>query len=189
MRKPYAWMACLAVVGGMLSVGVAGRSSASESKAPLPTVASVDLNRYIGRWYEIARTDNRFERSCAGDVTATYGLLEDGQVSVLNECRRKDGSTERAHGKAKIADRQTNAKLRVTFFWPFYGDYWIIELDKDYRYAVVGEPDRKYLWILSRSAEMDDATYQRLVKRIAELGYDASKVMRTPQPSASGRKS
>src|SRR5262249_38371425 len=149
-------------------------------RAKLPTVASVDLNRYLGRWYEIAKIPNRFERSCARDATANYALLEDGQIAVLNECRRQDGSIDRAHGKAKITDKQTNAKLKVTFFWPFYGDYWIIDLDQDYRYAVVGEPDRKYLWILSRSPEMDEATYKGLLNKISELGYDASRVTRTP---------
>lgn len=184
MRKSLALKLCFGVVAGLMVVG-----SAVGDKATLEVVSSVDLNRYVGRWYEIARTDNRFERSCAGDVTATYTLMPDGQVSVLNECRRKDGSTDQARGKAKVADRGTNAKLRVTFFWPFYGDYWIIVLDKDYQYAVVGEPDRRYLWILSRSPEMDEATYRGLLKRIEELGYDKGKVLRTPQPGATGGKS
>ena len=124
--------------------------------APLTTVDHVDLQRYVGKWYEIARYPNRFQRKCQSDTTATYTLREDGKVQVANACREKDGTMTTANGTAKVVDPKTNAKLKVTFFWPFYGDYWILGLGPDYQYAIVGEPDRKYLWILSRTPAMDE---------------------------------
>ena len=148
----------------------------------LKTVEHVDVSRYMGTWYEIARFDQWFERGLVG-VTATYKLLDNGKVDVLNAGRKGtlDGKLKTAHGKAKIADRQTNAKLKVTFFWPFYGDYWIIGLGKDYEYAVVGEPKRKYLWILSRSPKLDPAVYSAIVEKIKAAGYDLTKLELTPQ--------
>ena len=148
-------------------------------KTDLQTVSSVDLKRYVGVWYEIARYPNRFEKKCAAAVTATYELRDDGKISVLNQCIEANGKTRRAKGKAKVVDPKTNAKLKVTFFWPFYGDYWIIDLDPDYRYAVIGEPNRKYLWILSRTPEMDPATYAAILERLAVKGYDSAKLVPT----------
>ena len=148
---------------------------------PLKTVDSVDLKRYAGDWYEIARYPNRFQKDCDSDVHARYMLRPDGRVSVRNECRKANGRPDVANGTAKVADAKTNAKLKVTFFWPFYGDYWIIDLDQQYRYAVVGEPDRKYLWILSRTKELDEATYKQILRRVAENGYDTSKLVKTKQ--------
>ena len=157
---------------------------AEGSKSDLTTVQSVEVGRYLGRWYEIARYPNRFQKQCAGDTTATYSLLKDGRIEVLNQCRKSDGKMDDAKGKAKIADKKTNAKLRVTFFWPFYGDYWIIGLDPEYRWAVVGEPGRKYLWILSRTPEMQQSDYDEAIRIIREKGYDPSRLMKTPQPKA-----
>mgnify|MGYP001436808827 CR=1 FL=1 len=111
----------------------------SAGRAPLTTVEKVDLERYAGRWYEIARYPNRFQRDCASDTTADYTLLKNGRVGVVNTCRKKDGKIKQADGKAKVV-AASNARLKVTFFWPFYGDYWIIGLDRDYRWGVVGEP-------------------------------------------------
>jgi apolipoprotein D and lipocalin family protein len=153
-------------------------------KQELQTVASVDLNRYMGDWYEIARTYNRYEAHCVADVKVHYELLPDGRMGLRNECRQSNGKTDSAHGHANIVDAVSKAKLRVTFFWPFFADYWIIDLDKDYRYAVVGEPDRKYLWIISRTPRLDAAEYQQLLKRIGEQGYDISKVQKTEQSQA-----
>jgi apolipoprotein D and lipocalin family protein len=157
--------------------------------APLPTQDWVDLARYAGRWYEIARLPNRFQEQCAGDVAASYMLSPDGRVTVRNECRRKDGSTTRADGVARRADDNGPAsRLKVRFapawlsFLPLvWGDYWIVELDRDYRHALVGEPSRKYLWILSRTPVMDDATYDSLVAVAARLGFDTARLARTPQ--------
>jgi apolipoprotein D and lipocalin family protein len=152
----------------------------SPTRQPLPTVASVDLKRYVGTWYEIARYPNRFQRKCTGDVTARYSLRGDGKVDVLNSCR-EGAKINQAKGTAKVDDPPTNSKLRVTFFWPFYGDYWILDLAPDYSYAVVGEPNRRYLWILSRSPRMDAHTYDRLLEKIRTLGYDPAGLMKTPQ--------
>ncbi len=147
---------------------------------PLTTVARVDLERYSGWWYEIARTPNRFENGCVGNVKVYYNQRPDGKFGVHNECLKKDGGKEISNAYAKAADG-TNSKLRVTFFWPFWADYWVIDLDEDYRYAVVGEPDRKYLWILSRTPAVDPELYRQIVQRIAEKGYDASKIVATRQ--------
>jgi len=159
--------------------------------APLPTQDWVDLARYAGRWHEIARLPNRFQEQCAGDVAATYTLRPDGRVTVVNECRKTDGQTTRAEGVARRADEKGPAsRLRVRFapavlsFLPFvWGDYWILELDPEYRYAVVGDPSRKYLWILSRSPVMDAATYESLLSAAGRLGFDTARLVKTPQSS------
>ena len=109
----------------------------SAKQSDLKVVPHVDLNRYVGQWYEIARLPNRFEEKCAGSVTATYSLLSDGKLKVVNRCRKASGEYTTASGKAKVVDKTTNAKLKVTFFWPFYGDYWILDLGSNYEYAVV----------------------------------------------------
>ncbi|MGA3295477.1 MAG: lipocalin family protein [Candidatus Acidiferrales bacterium] len=147
----------------------------------LRAVPQVDLQRYTGTWYEVARYANRFQRSCNRDTTATYTLRDDGKIKVVNACRTKQGNLKKIEGTARIADRTSNAKLKVTFFWPFYGNYWIIDLDPEYKYAVVGEPSRKYLWILSRTPAMSDAQYEQITRKIAGTGYDPSKLMRTRQ--------
>jgi len=120
----------------------------------LEVVPHVELEKYLGKWYEIAHLPARFQEGCS-DTTATYTLSKDGSISVLNECVR-NGKVKRAKGRAKVVDKSSGAKLKVTFFRPFYGDYWIIKLGDDYDYAVVGTPNRKYLWILSRTPQMDD---------------------------------
>ena len=151
---------------------------------PLETVNFVDLNRYVGQWYEIARYPHRFQEGCVGSK-ATYSLRDDGRVSVLNECYDKSfsGRLRSATGKARVVDKETNARLKVSFFWPFTGDYWIIDLGKDYEYAVVGHPDRKYLWILSRTPVMDDDVYQAILARLQKQEYDTAKLIRTAQKS------
>ncbi|MDQ7798949.1 MAG: lipocalin family protein [Candidatus Edwardsbacteria bacterium] len=150
---------------------------------PLQTVPKVDLNRYLGTWYEIATIPQRFQKGCTA-VSATYTLRPDGKISVLNECCKDslNGRYKAAKGKAWVTDRLTNAKLKVQFFWPFSGDYWIIELDSNYQYAVVGHPGRKYLWILSRNRKMDDPLYNDLMERIKNHGYELSAIIKTPQP-------
>ena len=160
---------------------VVGKVAFAKSKAALQTVPHVDLTRYVGRWYEIARYPTRFEKDCASDVTATYAQLSGGKIEVLNECRKADGQTKRSKGTANVVDKRTNAKLKVTFFWPFSGNYWIIDLPPDYSYAVVGEPDRKYLWILGRSSQLTESVYGQIVTRVRELGYDPSLLMKTTQ--------
>lgn len=149
----------------------------------LPAVAHVDLARYSGTWYEIARYPNWFERDCASDVTAQYSMRSDGKVTVRNACHKANGKIKVSNGTAKIVDTTSNAKLKVTFFWPFSGDFWIIDLAPDYDYAVVGEPSRKYLWILSRSAQLTPETYDRISTRLRELSYDPAKLVKTRQAS------
>ena len=144
----------------------------------LEVVAQVDLQRYLGKWYEIAHLPFRFENDCT-DITATYSLSKDGKISVLNECL-KDGKLKQAKGKAKVVDKSTRAKLKVTFFWPFSADYWIIDLGKNYDYAVVGTPNRKYLWILNRTPQMDDALFSQLVESAKWKGFDVNKLIKTP---------
>lgn len=162
------------------AIAAAVYASAS-AQAPLATVSHVELPRYLGRWYEIARYPNRFEKQCDRDATATYALREDGRISVLNACTRHDGSRDEAKGWAKVSDQATNAKLKVTFFWPFFGDYWILDLGPNYEYAVVGEPQRKYLWILSREPHMSEPQYREITSKLDAKGYDPNKLMRVTQ--------
>jgi apolipoprotein D and lipocalin family protein len=143
------------------------------------TVPFVDLKQYAGTWYEIARYPNRFQKNCVSDVRATYSMVTDGKLSVLNQCVQANGKMKTAKGRGKVVDRTGNAKLKVTFFWPFYGDYWILDLDPNYTFAVVGEQDRKYLWILSRTPEIDSNLYNQILERITNQGYDTSKLIQT----------
>ena len=158
---------------------VAGATQAAE-RAPLPTVAEVDLTRYAGAWYEIALLPNRFQRQCVADTQARYRLQE-GRVEVLNRCRRADGQVEDIRGHAKVVPDSANAKLRVSFFWPFYGDYWVLDLDPGYRRVLVGTPDRKYAWLLAREPQLDEAQLQDLLDKAASLGFERSAFRRTPQ--------
>lgn len=173
-------MSIIAVIASVCAASLRTPVWESPKQAPLASVNSVDLKRYIGKWYEIARYPNRFQRACASDTTAEYELKPNGKVGVVNTCRKSDGSIKKASGTAKVVD-PSNARLKVTFFWPFYGDYWIIGLDPEYRWAVVGEPHRKYLWILSRTPHMPEADYQRAVEQARAAGYDPQRLIRTPQ--------
>lgn len=149
---------------------------------PLESVPHVDLARYAGTWYEIASYPQRFQKGCTG-TTATYTLRADGTVEVLNRCARDSlaGRVTVARGRAKVVDRTSNARLKVSFFWPFWGDYWIIDLGRDYEYAVIGHPSRKYLWILSRTPTMATASYEGILERLRGQGYDAARLRRTLQ--------
>jgi apolipoprotein D and lipocalin family protein len=153
---------------------------------PLNVVEEVDIDRYAGLWYEIASYPQRFQRGCVA-TTATYTRLEGGRIRVENECRDEsfDGELRRIEGVAWVAEPdRAPAKLKVQFFWPFRADYWIIELDDEYRYAVVGHPSRDYLWILARTPTMDSTTYESLLTRLGEQGYERERLSRTLQPSA-----
>ena len=155
--------------------------SAEERKNELEVVQAVDLSRYVGRWYEISRLPNGFQKKCVDSVTADYAMRPDGQIEVINRCRKASGEYTTAKGRAKIVDKKTNAKLKVTFFWPFYGDYWILDLGPNYEYAVVGEPGRKYLWILSRSPQMDETVHRQLLEKMAARGFKTEMMIRTSQ--------
>ncbi len=157
-------------------------SHAANANAPLHVVPSIDLNRYQGKWYEIAHLPVWFQRDCAADTTATYTRKPDSKIGVLNTCRKADGSIKTASGTAHVAgDNGPNTKLKVTFFWPFYGDYWIIDLDPQYQWAVVGEPRRQCLWILSRTPHMPPALYNQILDRARAQGYDLSRLIVTAQ--------
>jgi len=163
-----------------------GACTTQTSGPPVQTVAAVDLQRYLGRWYEIARFPNTFQdgrgRRCV-QTTATYGLRPDGQISVENRCLdAADGNREiSASGRAYVVEGSNNARLRVTFFWPFYGDYWVIGLDPDYRWAVVGAPGRDYLWILSRTPTMTAADRAAAEATARAQGFDIGRLQETPQ--------
>ncbi len=148
--------------------------------APVPppeVVSHVELSRYTGTWYEIARYPNRFQKGCT-DASAAYKLGSNGSLTVLNSCL-KNGKLNTSQGKALVADPATNAKLKVTFFWPFSDDYWIIDLGEDYDYAVVSVPDRKYLWVLARSPQMDDSLYGQILERLKKEGFDIYRLEKT----------
>ncbi|OPY31786.1 MAG: outer membrane lipoprotein Blc [Methanomassiliicoccales archaeon PtaU1.Bin124] len=151
----------------------------------LETVTSVDISRYLGKWYEIAKFPVSFENGLVG-ITAEYSLLPNGKVRVVNSGHvgSIDGKLKVAKGKAWVVDRTTNAKLKVRFFWPFAADYWIIELGADYEYAVVSGPMKNYLWILSRRPVMDESLYQEILERLLEKGFDVSRLEKNLQSSA-----
>jgi apolipoprotein D and lipocalin family protein len=153
---------------------------------PLEAVPHVELERYLGTWYEIASYPQRFQEGCTG-TTATYTLRSDGEIDVLNKCRKGDldGPEDVAEGRARVVDRDTNAKLEVSFFGPFWGDYWIIDLGPNYEYAVVGHPSRDYLWILSRTPTLDDEVYHVILTRLEEKGYPLAPLQKTEQPADS----
>ncbi|AHW59565.1 lipocalin [Draconibacterium orientale] len=146
-------------------------------------VKELDLQKYLGTWYEIARYDHRFEQGMVG-VKANYSLRDDGKIRVVNSGYKNtlDGEYSEAIGKAKIPDPENEpAKLKVSFFWIFYGDYYVLELDKDYQWAVIGSSSDKYLWILSRSPQMSPEIYNDLLKRITDRGYDTSALIKVKQ--------
>jgi len=157
-------------------------TACTTSHPPLATVETVDLNRYYGTWYEIARLPNWFQKKCAADTQATY--RPDGEnVAVVNRCRTAEGEFEQADGIAKLVEGSQGAKLRVSFFRPFYGDYWVLALDPGYRWVLVGEPGRSYAWILAREPKLDEATLEALLAQAAALGFDRQAFLRTPHTS------
>jgi apolipoprotein D and lipocalin family protein len=166
------------IAAALLSTGLA--SCTLRPTVPLATVESVDLARYMGDWYEIALLPNRFQSMCVADTQASYRL--DGDVvRVRNRCRNAGGAIEQADGIAKVVEGSRNAKLRVSFFRPFYGDYWILALDPDYRWVLIGEPSRRYGWVLSRTPNLDDALLQIALDKAAALGFDRTAFRRTQQ--------
>jgi apolipoprotein D and lipocalin family protein len=151
--------------------------SVAQSKDEPETVERVDLGRYAGLWYEIAKIPNRFQRKCYRDTTANYKLRDDGRISVLNRCIDKEGNSIEASGIAKVMDSDTNAKLKVSFvslfgIQLFWGDYWIIGLGDDYEYAIVGHPARKYGWILSRGRQLSSEDLEKIKSILRERGYN-----------------
>jgi apolipoprotein D and lipocalin family protein len=171
----------------LAGVAMAGCVTTTErlNLPPLETVSSVEVPRYLGTWYEIASFPQSFQAGCTG-TTANYSLRPDGEIEVLNRCRKNslDGPEDTAKGRARVVDTTTSAKLEVSFFGPFWGQYWIIDLDPEYAYAVVGHPGRDYLWILSRTPQMSDATYEQILERLRAQHYELSRLQKTLQPSS-----
>jgi apolipoprotein D and lipocalin family protein len=161
-------------------------ANASATTPQLPTHPKVDLLRYMGVWHEISRLDHHFQKGCIGS-NATYTLRQDGEVDVVNRCTNEaDGSQREAKGRAWSVDPVDNSRLKVSFFWPFRGDYWIIELGSKYEYSVVGSPDRRYLWILSREPEMEESVYRGIVERLDRQGFPVDRLVRRPLKKQQG---
>ncbi len=161
----------------------AAMGAAQAELAPLQTVPSVDVPRYMGTWHEIAKYPNWFQKKCASSTQATYTLQANGQVQVLNRCKTDKGEWSEALGAARQIGGPTSPQLKVRFapewlsFIPLvWGDYWIIDLDPDYQWVVVSEPQREYLWILSRTPQMPAATYQTLLAKLEKLGFDLKRI-------------
>lgn len=147
-------------------------------------VKELDIEKYLGTWYEIARYDHSFERGLVG-VTATYSMREDGKIKVENSGYKGtlSGKKSVAIGKAKIPNPEISSKLKVSFFLWFYADYFVLELDKDYKWAIIGSKSNKYLWILSRTPQLEDVLYNDLLEKIKKRGYDTSKLIKVEQKS------
>ncbi len=159
---------------------------AQQPMQELKTVDKVDLDRYVGKWYEVARFPNRFQEKCTGEVTATYIKRGDGRIDVINQCRTLNSGMTEAVGLARIVDTTSNAKLKVRFapawlgWLPMvWGDYWIVALAEDYSYAVIGEPSRNYLWILSRTPTMPENSWLMAVAQAQKQGFDVAKLIKT----------
>jgi apolipoprotein D and lipocalin family protein len=172
--------------------GLLGGCAGIESEESLHTVPSVDLGRYAGTWYEIARLPMWFQRHCV-DSKAVYTVRSDGRVGVHNECVTDGGRLDTAEGVATVVDTQTNARLMVVFdnwFARLFGssregNYWILDLDPEYRTALVGTPDRRYMWILARAPRIDDDNYRKLVQLARRFGYPVERLIRDQRPSPS----
>jgi apolipoprotein D and lipocalin family protein len=184
VRSAVIALALVAVAGA----GVFATKTIAAELPPLVTVPTLDVSRYAGVWYEIARYPNSFQDQCAGDVKASYQQLPSGEIEVTNSCRNMDGLMSVVTGVARPLVNGQFSKLEVRFApkilasLPFvWGDYWVIDLAPDYQYAVVGNPGRTSLWVLARSPLMDDTTLQELLHRAAKQGFDPARVLRTPQ--------
>ncbi len=155
---------------------------AKEPTIDKTVVKELNLQRYLGKWYEIARYENRFERGLVG-VSVNYSMRDDGKINVVNKGYKGslDGEYSEAIGKAKVPDPDVPGKLKVSFFWIFYADYFVLDLDKDYQWSIVGSSSDKYLWILSRTPHMDPKLYNTLVQKLKARGYDVSKLVKVKQ--------
>jgi apolipoprotein D and lipocalin family protein len=176
---------CLTLLLLIMNTEIKSQISTPGKNEPV-TVNYVDLQKYTGVWYEIAKIPNSFQKSCASNTTATYKLREDGRIDVINRCKGNDGSINEAKGIAKVVDEKTNSKLKVSFvrilgISLFWGDYWIIGLDKDYKYAVVGSPDRKYGWILSRTPKLSQSDLNDVFEILRRQGYNTNDFEMTEQ--------
>lgn len=183
----------LASLLALIALGLPVPSSASSGAGaePLTTIAALDVPRYMGEWFEIARYENRFQRQCAGDTRAEYSLKDNGRLRVVNRCREEDGGITEAVGEARQIGGPTSPRLEVRFapawlsFIPaVWGDYWIVDLDPAYELVAISEPTRTYLWVLSRSPRVAPADYEALLQRLRAKGFDTDKLVRSVHTGA-----
>jgi apolipoprotein D and lipocalin family protein len=160
-----------------------GACASQPAQPPLPTIAALDVPRYLGTWHEIAKYPNWFQAKCVADTSADYSLRDDGTVRVVNRCRRANGDVDEAVGTARQLGGATSPRLEVRFApawlsWlpSVWGDYWVIDLDPQYQLAAIGEPSRRYLWILARTPTVEAASYRALLSRLRQLGYDVNRL-------------
>jgi apolipoprotein D and lipocalin family protein len=172
-------IAAIAILGARMIASISAQS-------PVTTVAAVDLDRYVGDWFEAARFPNRFQDECIGNVRASYTRRADGRIDVVNRCRSETGETTEARGIARVVDPVGSARLKVRFapaflsFLPFvWGDYWILGLADDYSWAVVGSPDRQYLWVLSRARELSPEVFAEAASVATRNGFQIDRLVRT----------
>lgn len=187
-RAPAAQLVGLALLSLALALPAPAQPppSAVQPAAAVQPVAAVDLERFVGPWFEIARIPAWFQNRCARDTTARYQRRSDGRITVINRCLTRGGKVDEAEGLARVLDPTTNARLQVSFVsllgWrPFWGDYWIIGIDPDYRWLVVGDPRRQYGWILSRSASLEPAQLEAAFQSLERNGYSRERFVFTPQ--------
>jgi apolipoprotein D and lipocalin family protein len=172
----------------VFSTFITAQKKDSDNKTELRTVSSVDVKRFAGKWYEIARFPNKFQKKCVGNTTVTYAAKTDGKISVVNQCVLKDGILGRAEGEAIVTDQASHAKFEINFASKYksflstdWDNYWIVDLDENYQFAAASDPKRENLWILSRTPEMKDAVYQNILRRIEKLGFNPGRLAKTPQ--------
>ena len=176
------------LIVGLMTIALLFQVKAYGEPLPVQTIASLDVPRYLGTWYEIAKFPNWFQKKCIGNTKAVYSLKDDGNLQVLNSCKTADGETSSAQGAAKQIGAKDSPKLEVRFapdwlsFLPIvWGDYWVIDLDSRYQAAAVSDPKRDYLWILSRTPQMDPKVYDDLLLRLQQQQFDTRKLEKTPQ--------
>jgi apolipoprotein D and lipocalin family protein len=179
-----AWRFALTLSTG-LSIGLSHAAPAALQTAPLQPIAQLDLPRYMGTWYELARYPNRFQRGCEGGTSATYALQSDATVRVTNRCRAAQGGIQEAVGQARRTGRGESATLQVRFapawlsWLPFvWGTYWVVDLDAGYQLAVVSEPSREYLWVLSRTPQISPVAWEAVTQRLTQLGFEPQRLVR-----------
>jgi apolipoprotein D and lipocalin family protein len=168
-----------AAAAGFVALLSACSTSNEANLAPMPVVASVDVAKYLGTWHQVAWIPNSFQGDCASETQATY-TLDGKDLRVQNQCKDAAGKTTEAIGIAKIVEGSNNAKLRVSFFRPFYGNYWVLALDPDYKWVLVGEPKRTFGWVLARDNKLDPATLNQILDRAVALGYERAAFKMSP---------
>lgn len=177
----------MTLAASLLGFFNAAHAHSETSVAPLQTIPRLDVQRYVGTWYEIAKYPNRFQKQCVANTQARYSLLADGSLEVVNRCREANGKLSEAVGQARQVGGAESPQLKVRFapawlsFLPMvWGDYWVIDLDSEYQLAAVSEPTREYLWILSRQPKVDAVAYKNLLERLQAKGFDLRKIETLP---------